>query len=109
MTNSNLFKQAHRMTKLTIQPNETYRFKFGQWLVFLKTGITNMIKPSHKRINQSVSYVPVLKHDGYKHKIELPMTITRYKDSVGRYTESYHVGLLLTFIVVLFINFMLWF
>ena len=70
MSNSKLFKQAHRMTKLTIQPNETYRYKFGQWLIFLKTGITyatcvtNMIKPQDKKVNQSVCYVPILEHDG---------------------------------------------
>lgn len=70
MSNSTLFKQAHKMTKLTIQPNDTYRYKFGQWLVFLKTGITNFIKPKSKRINQSVAYVPLLEHDGvYKDNI----------------------------------------
>ena len=62
MNNSILFKQAHKMTKLTIQPNETYRYKFGQWLIFLKTGITNHLGITN--INQSVCYVPVLKHDG---------------------------------------------
>lgn len=64
LNNSSLFKQAHKMTKLTIQPNDTYRYKFGQWLIFLKTGITNFIKPKSKRVNQSVSYVPLLEHDG---------------------------------------------
>ena len=49
------------MTKLTIQPNETYRYKFGQWLIFLKTGITNVLRLT--TINQSVCYVPMLKHD----------------------------------------------
>lgn len=62
MSNSKLFKQAHKMTKLTIQPNETYRYKFGQWLIFLKTGVTNVLRVTN--INQSVCYVPILKHDG---------------------------------------------
>ena len=62
MNNSILFKQAHKMTKLTIKPDETYRYKFGQWLIFLKTGITNHLGITN--INQSVCYVPVLAHDG---------------------------------------------
>lgn len=62
MNNSILFKQAHKMTKLTIKPTEKYRYKFGQWLIFLKTGITNQLGITN--INQSVCYVPVLSHDG---------------------------------------------
>ena len=62
MNNSMLFTNAHKMTKLTIKPNETYRYKFGQWLIFLKTGITNKLGITN--INQSVCYVPVLSHDG---------------------------------------------
>ena len=62
MNNSMLFTNAHKMTKLTIKPNETYRYKFGQWLIFLKTGITNHLGITN--INQSVCYVPVLSHDG---------------------------------------------
>lgn len=61
MNNSKLFIDAHKMTKLTIQPNETYRHKFGQWLIFLKTGVTNVLKVTN--INQSVCYVPILEHD----------------------------------------------
>ena len=61
MNNSKLFTDAHKMTKLTIQHNETYRYKFGQWLIFLKTGVTNVLKIIN--INQSVCYVPILKHD----------------------------------------------
>jgi hypothetical protein len=62
MNNSILFKKAHKMTKLTIKPNETYRYKFGQWLIFLKTAMSNQIGITN--INQSVCYVPVLSHDG---------------------------------------------
>ena len=62
MNNSILFKNAHKMTKLTIKPDETYRYKFGQWLIFLKTGITNHL--GFTNINPSVCYVPVLPHDG---------------------------------------------
>ena len=61
MNNSKLFTDAHKMTKLTIQPSETYRYKFGQWLIFLKTGVTNVLRVTN--INQSVCYVPILEHD----------------------------------------------
>ena len=60
--NSTLFTEAHAMTKLTIKPDETYRYKFGQWLIFLKTAMTNQLGITS--INQSVCYVPVLSHDG---------------------------------------------
>ena len=101
MSNSTLFKQAHKMTKLTIQPNETYRYKFGQWLIFLKTGVTcatcvtNMFKPQDKKVNQSVCYVPILQHDKvdkFSYKLALPLTLTRSK---GRYSESYYLGKML--------------
>ena len=63
--NSTLFTEAHKMTKLTIKPTETYRYKFGQWLIFLKTAMTN--KLGFTNINQSVCYVPVLSHDGIRY------------------------------------------
>ena len=62
MNNSTLFIEAHKMTKLSIKPTETYRYKFGQWLIFLKTAATNQFGITN--INQSVCYVPVLSHDG---------------------------------------------
>ena len=101
MTNSQLFKQAHKMTKLTIQPNETYRYKFGQWLIFLKTGISNAIKPQDKKVNQSVCYVPVLQHDRedkFSYKLSLPLTLTRNK---GSYSESYYIGKMLVLFTML--------
>ena len=67
--NSTLFTNAHKMTKLTIKPDETYRYKFGQWLIFLKTGITNHLGITN--INQSVCYVPVLSHDGMSYNSPL--------------------------------------
>ena len=93
MTNSQLFKLAHAMTKLTIKPDETYRYKFGQWLIFLKTGITN--KLGITSINQSVCYVPILNHDKiakadkFVYSLSLPLTLTRRK---GCYSESYYLG-----------------
>lgn len=103
MTNSQLFKQAHKMTKLTIQPNETYRYKFGQWLIFLKTGVANMIKPQDKKVNQSVCYVPILQHDRedkFGYSLSLPLTLTRSK---GSYSESYYIGKMLILFTMLFL------
>ena len=99
MTNSQLFKQAHKMTKLTIKLDETYRYKFGQWLIFLKTGMTN--KLGITSINQSVCYVPVLKHDKsdkFAYSLSLPFTLTRRK---GCYSESYYLGKMLLLFTVL--------
>ena len=90
MNNSTLFTQAHKMTKLTIKPDETYRYKFGQWLIFLKTGITNKLGITN--INQSVCYVPILKHDKadkFAYSLSLPFTLTRRK---GYYSEYYYLG-----------------
>lgn len=94
MSNSTLFKQAHKMTKLTIQPNETYRYKFGQWLIFLKNGITNTL--GFTNINQSVCYVPVLEHDKadkISYNMSLPLTLTKSRQS--GYSESYYLGKML--------------
>lgn len=103
MSNSKLFIDAHKMTKLTIQPNETYRYKFGQWLIFLKTGITNMIKPQDKKINQSVCYVPILQHDKvdkFSYKLSLSLTLTRYKQN--GYSEWYRLDrILMPYVLVL--------
>ena len=102
MNNSMLFKQAHKMTKLTIKPDETYSYKFGQWLIFLKTGITNKLGITN--INQSVCYVPILKHDKsdkFMYSLSLPFTLTRRK---GCYSKSYYLGkmtLLITVIALL--------
>ena len=88
MSNSTLFKQAHKMTKLTIQPNETYRYKFGQWLIFLKTGITNVLRLTN--INQSVCYVPILPHDKEsKIVFDTPFKVSKVITSqYGKYTKT---------------------
>lgn len=102
MNKSQLFTNAHKMTKLTIKPDETYRYKFGQWLIFLKTGITNHLGITN--INQSVCYVPILAHDktvkAYKftYSLSLPFTLTRRK---GCYSESYYLGKMLILFTVL--------
>lgn len=85
MNNSTLFKQAHKLTKLTIQPNETYRYKFGQWLIYLKTGITNVLGIT--KINKSVCYVPILPHDNKSiYYTSLPLTFNK---RTGNYTQSW--------------------
>ena len=102
MNNSTLFTEAHKMTKLTIKPTDTYRYKFGQWLIFLKTGISNAIKPSDKKVNQSVCYVPILNHDKddkFSYTMSLPLTLTRYKQ--GGYNESYYLGKMVLLFTVL--------
>ena len=102
MNNSTLFKQAHKMTKLTIKPDETYRYKFGQWLIFLKTGISNKLGITN--INQSVCYVPILKHDKtakagkFTYSLSLPFTLTKSK---GSYSEFYYLGKMLLLFTVL--------
>ena len=98
MNNSQLFKQAHKMTKLTIKPDETYRYKFGQWLIFLKTGISNKLGITN--INQSVAYIPILAHDKASHNLSLPFTLTRRK---GGYSESYYLGKMALLFTVLFL------
>lgn len=32
---ANLLEEVRKTAKLTIKPDETYRYKFGQWLVLL--------------------------------------------------------------------------
>lgn len=86
MSNSKLFTDAHKMTKLTIQPNETYRYKFGQWLIFLKTGITNTL--GFTSINQSVYYVPILEHDRVsKITFTTPFKVSKTRQH-GRYIQT---------------------
>lgn len=86
--NSVLFKQAHKLTKQTIQPNETYRYKFGQWLIFLKTGVTNVLGITN--INQSVCYVPIMPHDNKSiYYTSLPLTFNK---RTGNYVQSLHMG-----------------
>ena len=92
---SKQFKQAHHYTRLTKKPEDVYRIVFGQWLSFIKTGITRYIMPN--RINKACAMIPVLKHDGasddkYSYSVSLPLTVTRKK---GGYSESYYIGKML--------------
>lgn len=89
--NSQLFKQAHKMTKLTIKPNETYRYKFGQWLIFLKTAMSNRLGITS--INQTVCYVPILEHDKTSYSLSLPVTVSKtVYSSIGTYSEHYYLN-----------------
>ena len=91
MNNSMLFKNAHKMTKLTIKPTETYRYKFGQWLIFLKTAMSN--KLGITSINQSVCYVPILDHDKASYSLSLPATVSKtVYSSIGTYSEHYYLN-----------------
>lgn len=90
MNNSTLFKQAHKMTKLTIQPNEVYRYKFGQWLIFLKTGISNVLRVTN--INQSVCYVPILEHDkADKIVFTTPFKVSKTRQR-GKYIQTLNIN-----------------
>ena len=101
--NRTLFLSAHKMTRLTIQKGYVYREVFGQWLIYLKNGITNTL--GYTNINQSVCYVPILKHDvlnqcnEYKYSLSLPLTLTRSKANTG-YSESYYLGKMLLSLLV---------
>lgn len=100
MSNSTLFKQAHKMTKLTIQPNEIYRYKFGQWLIFLKTGITNVLRLTN--INQSVCYVPILKHDkADKIVFTTPFKVSKTRQH-GKYIQTLNIDtMMISFMLTL--------
>lgn len=89
--NSTLFTEAHKMTKLTIKPTETYRYKFGQWLIFLKTAMTNRLGITS--INQSVAYIPILAHDKASYSLSLPLTLNKtVYSSIGTYSEQYYIA-----------------
>ena len=101
--NSTLFTEAHKMTKLTIKPTEAYRYKISQWLIFLKTAITNRIGITN--INQSVAYIAILAHDriGYNRLVKtsysykLPMTICKtYHGTVASSVQSWHINKYIT-------------
>lgn len=89
--NSALFIEAHKMTKLTIKPTETYRYKFGQWLIFLKIAMTNHLGITS--INQTVAYVPILKHDKTSYSLTLPLTLNRtVQIEYGTYSDHYYIA-----------------
>ena len=91
MNNSILFKKAHKMTKLTIKPTEAYRYKFGQWLIFLKTAMTNKLGITN--INQSVAYIPILAHDKASYSLSLPLTLNKtVQGEYGIYSDHYYVA-----------------
>ena len=91
MNNSTLFTDAHKMTKLTIKPTETYRYKFGQWLVFLKTAMTN--KLGITSINQTVAYIPILEHDRANYSLTLPLTLNKTVYSeYGIYSDHFYIA-----------------
>ena len=91
MNNSILFKKAHKMTKLTIKPTEKYRYKFGQWLVFLKAAMTNQLGITN--INQSVAYIPILAHDKTSYSLTLPLTLNKTTQvEYGIYNDHFYIA-----------------
>lgn len=102
MSNSKLFIDAHKMTKLTIQPNDVYRYKFGQWLIFLKTGVTNVLRLTN--INQSVCYVPILEHDiADKIVFDTPFKVSKVTTNQhGRYIQTLNIDtMIISFMLAL--------
>lgn len=61
------------------------------------------MKPSNKKINKSVCYVPVLNHDKddkFSYALSLPLTLTRYKQN--GYSEWYRLDkILMPYVLVL--------
>lgn len=91
MNKSTLFTEAHKMTKLTIKPTETYRYKFGQWLVFLKTAMTNKLGITN--INQSVACIPILEHDRASYSLSLPLTLNKtVQGEYGVYSDHFYIA-----------------
>lgn len=89
--NSTLFTEAHKMTKLTIKPTEKYRYKFGQWLIFLKTAMTNQLGITS--INQSVAYIPILEHDKISYSLSLPLTLNKTtQGEYGLYSDHFYIA-----------------
>ena len=78
-------------------------YKFSQWLIFLKTGATNVLGITN--VNQSVAYIPILEHDKiaradkFIYSLSLPFTLTRHHK--GCYSESYHLGKMALLLTVL--------
>lgn len=65
--------------------------KISQWLLFLKTAITNKLGITN--INQSVAYIAVLDHEETVYSISLPATINKTVYSeYGAYIEQYYIA-----------------
>lgn len=101
-SNSTLFNQAHRMTRLTIQKGYTYRETFGKWLSFLTTGITKYIRPS--KVNKACAMIPILEHDkNSKIVFETPFKVSKITTSQhGRYTQTLNIdNMIISFVLAL--------
>lgn len=93
--NSTLFTEAHKMTKLTIKPTEKYRYKFGQWLVFLKIAATNQLGITN--INQTAAYITILEHDRASYSLSLPLTLNKrvyntVQGEYGLYSDHFYIA-----------------
>lgn len=65
--------------------------KISQWLLFLKTAITNRLGITN--INQSVAYIAVLDHEETVYSISLPATINKTVYSeYGVYSDHYYIA-----------------
>ena len=67
------------------------RYKISQWLVFLKTAATNQLGITN--INQSVAYIPILKHDRVSYSLSLPLTLNKTtQGEYGAYSDHFYVA-----------------
>ena len=109
MSNSNLFKQAHKLTKQTIKQGDSYRYTFGQCLKQIQAEIGKHTQTIYsmnaepmtittyskaKKVNKSVALIgdykkPVLKRDGLK--------VHHFKNDT--LTATYNIDTLLSFII----------
>lgn len=65
--------------------------KISQWLLFLKTAITNRLGVTS--VNQSVAYIAVLDHEETVYSISLPATINKTVYSeYGVYSDHYYIA-----------------
>ena len=66
-------------------------YRISQWLLFLKTVITNKLGITN--INQSVAYIPILKHDKASYSLSLPLTLNKTVYSeYGVYSEHFYIA-----------------
>ena len=66
-------------------------YKISQWLLFLKTAITNKLDITN--INQSVAYIPILEHDKVSYSLSLPLTLNKTTQvEYGVYSNHFYIA-----------------
>lgn len=66
-------------------------YKISQWLLFLKTAITNKLGITN--INQSVCYIAVLEHEKTVYSLSLPLTLNKtIQSEYGAYSDHFYIA-----------------